>query len=160
MSEAVHCRDCKFYRESKMIPDVRFCYRLKGKDGEEIGYNFSPDDSCSRGVRRDTWTVDADIAFIRDRLHVVYGLNQLAEECCELAHAALKLGRAIEQKNPTPVDAEKARENLRSECEDVFACLAVLGELPVAEIEEREETRKRIERWAHRLQEAGRCENH
>lgn len=160
MSETVHCRDCKFYRESEMIPGERFCYRLKGRDGEEIGYNWSPDDSCSRGVHRDAGTVDENISFIRDRLHAVCALNQLAEECCELAHAALKLGRAIEQKNPTPVDAETAREHLRSECEDVFACLAVLGELPVMGIEERDETQKRIERWARRLQEAGCCEKH
>lgn len=109
---------------------------------------------------RDTWTVDENIEFIRSRIHVVYGLNQLAEECCELAHAALKLGRAIEQKNPTPVDEETARENLRSECEDVFACLAVLAELPVLEMVDREETQKRIERWARRLQEAGHFEKH
>lgn len=50
----VRCKDCIHYREGKTIPGVKFCYRLKGKDGKTpVGYNFSPDDFCSRGMKKD-----------------------------------------------------------------------------------------------------------
>ena len=39
-------------------------------------------------------------------------LSQLAEECCELGQAALKLRRVLDKKNPTPVTEEEARANL------------------------------------------------
>lgn len=49
-------------------------------------------------------------------------LNQLAEECCELAQAALKYRRCIEEGNPTPVSEEEARKNLMEEIADVWLC--------------------------------------
>ena len=50
----VRCKDCIHYREGEIIPGVKFCYRLKGKDGKTpVGYNFSPDDFCSRGEKKD-----------------------------------------------------------------------------------------------------------
>lgn len=48
----VHCKDCKWYKESKLMPPIKFCFRLIGKDGNHVGYNFSDDDFCSRGERR------------------------------------------------------------------------------------------------------------
>ena len=44
----------------------------------------------------------------------------LAEECSELAQAALKLRRAYDQTNPTPVDPDDAYEKLCEEVADVF----------------------------------------
>lgn len=55
-------------------------------------------------------------------------LCQLAEEAAELSQAALKLRRALTQKNPTPVPAEEAAEHLEEEIADVCACLDVLFE--------------------------------
>lgn len=52
--EAVRCKDCKHYRESEH-PErtgIKFCYRLKGRDGKHIGYNSSDNDFCSYGERR------------------------------------------------------------------------------------------------------------
>lgn len=46
-------------------------------------------------------------------------LDQLAEEAVELAHAALKLGRAISGNNPTPLSVEECRANLIEEFADV-----------------------------------------
>ena len=46
-------------------------------------------------------------------------LALLAEEATELAHAALKLRRAITKKNPTPVTIEDARAALLEEFADV-----------------------------------------
>ena len=46
-------------------------------------------------------------------------LAGLAEECCELAQAALKLRRFYDQTNPTPIDEEKATEDFYEEIADV-----------------------------------------
>lgn len=47
-------------------------------------------------------------------------LEQLAEECTELAKAALKMARIIRKENPTPVTEKEAianiRENIRMSC--------------------------------------------
>ena len=51
--EVVRCKDCKYYREGKIWEGIKFCFRLQGSDGEPVGYNFSADDFCSRGERKD-----------------------------------------------------------------------------------------------------------
>lgn len=51
MASIVHCKDCKHYREGKCFTDIKFCFRLKDKDGDPIGYSFSDDDYCSYGER-------------------------------------------------------------------------------------------------------------
>lgn len=53
--DIVQCKDCKYYRESEH-PErngIKFCYRLKDRNGEHIGYNYSDDDFCSYGERED-----------------------------------------------------------------------------------------------------------
>ena len=77
-------------------------------------------------------------------------LLQLAEECAELAQAALKLLRALTGINPTPITESKARENLLEEAADVYCVLGLL-----LGCEERSETyniiwRKKA-RWVKRL---------
>ena len=54
------------------------------------------------------------------KLPVIELLCGLAEECSELAQAALKLRRAYDQTNPTPVDPDDAYEKLCEEVADVF----------------------------------------
>ena len=58
-------------------------------------------------------------------------LAQLAEECSEAAKAALKLRRARDGVNPTPVSEEEAFGNLVEELADIYLCSIVLfgGEL-------------------------------
>lgn len=46
-------------------------------------------------------------------------LAGLAEECAELAQAALKLRRAYDKTNPTPVGEEDAYDDLMEEIADV-----------------------------------------
>ncbi len=48
----VRCKDCKCYKESKLMPPIKFCYRMIGSDGKPVGYNYSDDDFCSYGERR------------------------------------------------------------------------------------------------------------
>ena len=50
----------------------------------------------------------------------------LAEECSELAQAALKLRRAYDQTNPTPMDPDDAYEKLMQEIADVEVYLEQL----------------------------------
>ena len=47
----VRCKDCKYYREGRVLSPQKFCFRLRGRDGKAIGYNFADDDFCSYGER-------------------------------------------------------------------------------------------------------------
>ena len=86
--------------------------------------------------------------------HVTRGdmLCQLAEECSELAQAALKLRRTFEGTSPTPTSKETAEANLREEIADVM--LTALYSIGISEeaikeimdIMDAKETR-----WAKRL---------
>ena len=84
-------------------------------------------------------------------------LVQLAEECCELGQAALKLTRALDTNgSPTPVSAEKAEQALLEEVADVLLCLQVSGYLCAAASRPRVigdiETQKAA-RWVRRIKE-------
>lgn len=51
----------------------------------------------------------------------------LAEECVELAQAALKMARALRAENPTPLSTQEAFEMVREEYTDVISCAIGLG---------------------------------
>ena len=51
--DIVRCKDCKWYREGNLLAPNRFCYRLKDNNGNNVGYNFSENDYCSRGERKE-----------------------------------------------------------------------------------------------------------
>lgn len=80
-------------------------------------------------------------------------LCQLAEECTELAKAALKLRRAITKTNPTPVTYNQAFEDLMEEAADVLLCLRVLPEADENVYLIDIGTMEKAERWLSRLQE-------
>lgn len=81
-------------------------------------------------------------------------LAQLAEEAAELAHAALKLRRVLNGKNPTPVTPMQAEANLIEELADVKLCAEVLnrGTRITSQLDGIEESK--LGRWAKRLEEA------
>lgn len=54
-------------------------------------------------------------------------LELLAEECTELAHAALKLARIKRGENPTPTTEEEAITSLIEEMADVDICAAAVS---------------------------------
>lgn len=62
-------------------------------------------------------------------------LEQLAEECCELGQAALKLSRILRRENPTPVSIEVAQFDFAVEAGDVpsflISCGAMVSALPI-----------------------------
>ena len=83
---------------------------------------------------------------IKGRLGEAEVLAKLAEECTELAQAALKLRRALDGKNPTPNTEEERRRALLEEYTDVIHCALVLDlEMDLDQI------RKKTERWMRRL---------
>lgn len=79
-----------------------------------------------------------------------YLFRQLAEECIELAHASLKLIRAMRGETPLPI--EKARASFLEEVADVrvmyFVLLRMLGNDEILSIQEqsKEKERRMIER--------------
>lgn len=85
------------------------------------------------------------IDYIRMKLPETEVLAQLAEESAELSQAALKLRRALDGRNKTPVFEDAARNNLFEEISDVANCLKVLG-FNVIPMDE-----DKIKRWATRL---------
>lgn len=94
-----------------------------------------------------------DLEFIREQLPPGELFAQLAEEAGELAHAALKLRRVFDGKNPTPVGMGEAFANLEEEIADVLVCLESLGYgLEVIPLY-RGMMDAKLDRWAGRLHE-------
>ena len=53
-------------------------------------------------------------------------LEQLAEECSELAQASLKYARLLRGENPTPKTEAECLESLTEEIADVELCISIL----------------------------------
>lgn len=79
--------------------------------------------------------------------------EQLAEECCELAHASLKMARKLRAENPTPVEKEEITENIIEEYNDVVLCVDIINRnTNVSLIKDRHDLRYyKIHRWLDRL---------
>lgn len=75
-------------------------------------------------------------------------LEQLAEEAAELSQAALKLIRAMNSRNVTPVTKVGAESRLEDEMNDVMLVLDALDMRPMDSCEN-----TKWERWVKRLQE-------
>lgn len=93
------------------------------------------------------------VNYIRDQLPDEELLAQLAEEATELAHAALKMRRAMDGKNPTPVPVSEAWDKLQEEIADVLLSLQVL-EINTNDQEYHHTMGAKLDRWAGRLRQA------
>lgn len=80
-------------------------------------------------------------------------LAQLAEEATELAHAALKYRRALDDENPTPVSRNEAFKNLIEEIDDVALLLETLALKWRVEFNS-SSREKKLKRWVERLKDA------
>ena len=80
-------------------------------------------------------------------------LAQLAEEATELAQAALKLRRALDGTNPTPVSIQEAGDRLVEEIADVRVCESQLLGIDWSIVEE--VCKRKLGRWEGRLEAAG-----
>lgn len=88
---------------------------------------------------------------ISNRLTVCDRLCQLAEECAELAQAALKTKRVLEGRNPANTNIQDALNNLQEEVGDVLICVTVLS--PDFTIET-DTPLPKLQRWVSRLEKA------
>lgn len=81
-------------------------------------------------------------------------LAQLAEEASELAQAALKLRRALDNTNPTPKSVEECRKAFEEEYADVMVCMAALDFSDDRKAYERIEiiASEKYYRWLSRLE--------
>ena len=71
--------------------------------------------------------------------------EQLAEECAELAHAALKKARKLRNENQTPLTDKEINDQLTEEFTDLILVSDILN------MEESQETLSyKLQRWAHR----------
>lgn len=93
------------------------------------------------------------VEHIRDQLPRGELLCQLAEEASELSKAALKLRRAEDGTNPTPVSIEEAEENLMEEIGDILNALEVL-DIDICAVYYDGARLKKMRRWSERLEEA------
>lgn len=87
--------------------------------------------------------------YVASQLSQAALFEQLAEECTELAQAALKMARLERGENPTPMLLEEIQANLVEEISDVDLVLSVLNINPSARIQER-----KLARWVGRIEEA------
>ena len=54
VAPVVRGKDCKWYKESRVLSPNKFCFRLNHPtEPGKIGYNFADDDFCSYGERKD-----------------------------------------------------------------------------------------------------------
>lgn len=94
--------------------------------------------------------------FIKNMVSFADLLNLLAEECAELAQAALKTRRAMEGTNPTPVTFDEALDHMVEEMQDVrFVTELVIDDMGHDTTESRmdEIRRQKTARWVKRLKE-------
>ena len=91
---------------------------------------------------------------IIDEIGVPAMLEQLAEECSELAHASLKLARKIRNENPTTKDIPELIENLEEESADVAVCINLLDEEGILDVPRCIDIEDdKLQRWINRIKE-------
>lgn len=88
---------------------------------------------------------------IKAKMPVTELLAGLAEECSELAQAALKLRRVFDGTNPTPMKEEEAMEHLYEEIADVKLYCSML-DIPARYISQI--MNEKQNRWERRLEYA------
>lgn len=82
-------------------------------------------------------------------------LEQVAEECTELGHAALKLARKYRNENPTPVTEKEAYANLKEEWADMLLYMTVLDHYYNMDCDELKDIMDdKLARWNQRLEDA------
>ena len=79
-------------------------------------------------------------------------LEQLAEECAELAQAALKAARIQRGENPTPVGRKMAHKMLQEEVNDVLLCIRELEKSGELEEDKNAQAHKKS-RWLERIEQ-------
>lgn len=112
--------------------------------------NFSGGPACESGIGVREMVNKEDLKYIKENLSTNDAYCQLAEEAAELAHAALKVIRAINNTNPTPKIFLEAIDTLNEEAADVFNALYVVID-DYEFIKVRDIAKRKMKRWKERL---------
>lgn len=84
-------------------------------------------------------------------------LEMLAEECSELAHAALKLARIQRGENPTPATEDTWRGKVIEEMADIMICLDIVKDMDWIDHNRMAEIRKfKLKRMEKRIRDSER----
>lgn len=96
-----------------------------------------------------------DLRYITENISRSEILAQLAEEASELSQTALKMRRAEDGSNPTPMSTNNGRLALLQEWAGVNLCAMVLSEtgLDLGTYETQVIIESKANRWANRLSE-------
>lgn len=91
-----------------------------------------------------------DIDYIIEHVseHRLY--EQLAEECCELAQAALKMSRYLQKEDYVAMTKEEIHSKIVEEMTDVLVCLDTLHQRQDIDMEL---AAKKVNRWKNRIDE-------
>lgn len=93
-----------------------------------------------------------DRDYLIENLSVDAVCTQLAEECAELAKAALKLCRSRSAENPTPATEAEIIDNLTEELADVYCCIDIaISSLGLSAFEVISIANFKKTRWAERI---------
>lgn len=93
-----------------------------------------------------------NIVYIADTLSEAAVACQLAEECSELAKAALKLYRCVTDENPTPMKREEIIKSITEEFADVECAFNVLSsKVHIRYGDVLKNYDKKMARWALRM---------
>lgn len=84
--------------------------------------------------------------FIKEQLSEAALYEQLAEECCELAHACLKKARLLRGENPTPITSY----DIDCMVEEEYTDVSVVSSLLDIDVDMNMYWEK-FDRWADRL---------
>ena len=94
-----------------------------------------------------------NLNYIKENVSSKERFAQLAEEATELAKAALKYRRTLDDENPTPMSTNEAFRNLIEEIDDIGLCLETLALKWRVEFNSSSRERK-LKRWVERLEKA------
>lgn len=115
-----------------------------------VPVNFCP--MCGRDLKKKATPETKSQDYILARVPQEEMLAQLAEEAAELTHAALKLRRVLDGKNPTPVSGMEALQAVKEEVADVTLLVQLLGlDYNGGEIEQIRG--RKLRRWLGRIKE-------
>ena len=139
--------------------DRSFCICLRGFDAVLFNDTEIRRYAKSIGVRitkgeatQKEWKLHVEVerSDIIDLIGDAALLEQLAEECSELAQAALKMARKRRGTNPTPMTMEECKKRLTEEAADVLCCIKELHSIIDCDRANELMTIKR-DRWEERI---------
>lgn len=110
-----------------------------------------PDIQSQKGLKKVTYI--ENLNYIKENVSSKERFAQLAEEATELAKAALKYRRTLDDENPTPMSTNEAFRNLIEEIDDIGLCLETLALMWRVKSNSLQREQK-LNRWVERLKDA------